>query len=73
MTNRAPILCPGNPKYRMVSVPNGLWQAQHYVGILPDSGTRENDPWVAIARPTSFSVAEGQMIAAAEGQKGVLV
>jgi len=66
-------------RYRIVSAPNGLWQAQH--NRNPDQpGQRgdpkvkgkpwtPHDPWEAIAKPTSYAVAEVQMNEAAGMQQ----
>lgn len=43
---------------RIVSCPNGLWQAQKHSG---KEATREFDPWVALGPPSDYEAAKSRM------------
>jgi hypothetical protein len=45
-------------KKRIISCPNGLWQAQKHSGR---EATREYDPWEALGPPTDFETAMSRM------------
>ena len=52
--SRKPVYHDNDNQYRIISLPNGLWQAQRYSG---QKGTRETDPWLPISRPCERAVA----------------
>ena len=60
--NRRPIYHPNNPRYRIVSVPNGLWEVQHDTYKDGDMRRPTYDPWVSLGyRPTTREHALQQM------------
>ena len=59
-TTRKPIYH-SDRRLRIVSAPNGEWQAQH--NSKPDEpGTKESDRWEPLGRPTTFANAEAQVL-----------
>jgi len=64
--NRKPIYHETNPRFRVISVPNGQWQAQRRLDV-PSSNTV--DPWANIGGPDPIDVAQARMQAAAETKK----
>ena len=53
MTNRAQVI---GEHGRVISAPNGLWQAQRFAGgkgVNATSKTPHYDPWENVGRPTS--------------------
>jgi|HubBroStandDraft_6_1064221.scaffolds.fasta_scaffold00175_47 hypothetical protein len=57
--NREPIYAK-DERYRVVSVHNGLWQAQSQV---IEHGTRERDNWQNIKRPADLNTCKNTIIA----------
>jgi hypothetical protein len=55
---RSPMYHDTNGKYRIVSVPNGMWQYQHLVGDCD----REHDGWIPLSRVTDFATAQRQLL-----------
>ena len=54
--NRKPVYF--GAKKRIISCPNGLWQAQQHSGR---EATREYDPWVPLGPPTDYETAMARM------------
>jgi hypothetical protein len=50
--NRKPVYF--GTKKRIISCPNGLWQAQRHTG---KDSKREFDPWEALGPPTDYEAA----------------
>lgn len=56
--NRSPVYHKDAQPYRVISVKEGKWQFQHKV---LERGTREQDCWLSIRRPTDKGTAINQM------------
>lgn len=64
--NRKPIYHKDDPRWRIISVPNGLWQAQ-YRTREPNFRDNRIDPYVAMGQPRSQPEALAQMDELAKG------
>lgn len=56
--SRKPIYHEDNKNFRIISMPNDQWQAQHKVG---EGGDNHIDPWKPLTRPVSKAAAEFHM------------
>jgi hypothetical protein len=56
--NRQPIYHEQSREYRVISAPNGLWQAQRHAPRGASQSSKECSGWVDLGRATSMDLAK---------------